>query len=75
MMKEADAKTKWCPMVRVSQFNTTVNRRITTDNPAPQYPAPSTNCIGNECAVWKNTFTVIADTAIESGHCGLINSK
>lgn len=41
-MTEDEAKTKWCPMVRVG-----ANRRDTNEKEA------TVNCIGSRCMLWR----------------------
>lgn len=68
-MTESEARTKWCPMVRVAQSfgssrgdeNHGVNRLNTFD----------CNCIGSQCAVWVEDSRAAAGLAA-TGHCGMI---
>jgi hypothetical protein len=58
---EAEAATKWCPMVR---FHLTNNA---TDPPVTNLPNSGTTCIGGQCMVWRWT-----SGSFEQGGCGLM---
>ena len=62
-MKELDAKTKWCPMVRCAGFKAAANRDGQTGWTYPKYL-----CIGSDCMMWVE----IEDrTFPDHGDCGL----
>jgi hypothetical protein len=54
-MTEQEARTKWCPMVRIAVFSTSVNRIKNSD---------STHCIASGCMMWR-------PLPWQSGYCGL----
>jgi hypothetical protein len=59
-MTEDDAKTKWCPMVRMGDMNAPTG--INAGNQA------GTTCIGSACMMWRE-YGYDKDT--EGGYCGL----
>ena len=66
-MTEEEAKTKWCPMVRIGDMNapTGLNRGNNSNN----------NCIASDCAmwVWDPKYNAMKEQLVPtSGHCGLI---
>ena len=70
-MTEDEAKTKWCPMVRVMGNSTSGNRLL--DNTL----APGSLCIASSCMMWV-THTEWNEAAAEflprdptQGTCGL----
>lgn len=68
-MTEAEAKGKWCPMVRVSQsFGSSSGDRNQGLNRLNSFDC---NCIASDCALW----VVDTDTRFKTsptGHCGMI---
>jgi hypothetical protein len=76
-MTEAEAKLKWCPMVKYELGGRAVNRDACYDN-------AGTHCIGSACMMWRETVSagstelqqISADTynRVEipaQGYCGL----
>ena len=62
-MKEEDAKTKWCPMVRKELHCTgPINR---WDGEVYEY-SEEFRCITSECMMWRTTSEFLTD-----GFCGL----
>jgi hypothetical protein len=47
-MKESEAKTKWCPHVRIAFPETSGNRDMDSSN------NPIYNCIGSGCMMWES---------------------
>lgn len=84
-MMESEAKTKWCPMVRVGlpdQFgNGTVSNRVESDQ--PETVISYSLCIGSACMMWRwqEKFELLEAGDAGSphlkwvvptdGHCGL----
>ena len=73
-MTEIEARTKWCPMIRVTVTPVTggwENNMLTNRG---DIPASNTDtlCIASKCMMWlpANGFRRTG----EQGHCGLINS-
>lgn len=50
-MRESEAKTKWCPHVRVAFPETTGNRDMQTPK------ADIYCCIGSNCMMWESEYT------------------
>lgn len=69
MMTEAEAREKWCPMVRLTadQDEWKNNRG---DFPGKER---SFNCIASDCAMWRWVTTLDSGTVIntDKGYCGL----
>ena len=66
-MTEADAKKKWCPMVRVGSDHA-VNR-VSDGSFVHQ-----TTCIASDCAMWIHEKTEVVNVVkgVSHGRCGLI---
>lgn len=47
-MTEEEAKTKWCPMVRMKPSGLVADLRH----------LPDTLCLGTACMMWRGTYTV-----------------
>lgn len=66
-MTEDEAKTKWCPMVRSSDTDQTVDNAYISDR-NPSY----SRCIGSDCMMWRWKLDVrFAETSKTDGYCGL----
>ncbi len=59
-MTEDEAKTKWCPMVRVlmsskdgNSFEPSFNRMVLEDDPQTPRIGGAMNCIGSACMMWR----------------------
>lgn len=66
-MNAAEAKTKWCPMVRVimTPANTTWQGRAMTNRLDFVEPGQKeARCIGPDCMMWRQTVG-------DDGDCGL----
>lgn len=50
-MTEAEAKTKWCPMVRYSVFDYESRSEVIATN--RQKDNVDGNCIGSACMMWR----------------------
>jgi len=74
-MTEEEARTKWCPMARVTAGNGHVSfNRDDASMPGYLKQAKSANCIASDCMMWvEDTSTNISTGAsrICGGHCGL----
>lgn len=66
-MTEAEAKTKWCPMVRTGlNAGMAVNHHVSGD------VHDETRCIASGCMMWRySTPNTIADHNKKDGFCGL----
>ena len=77
-MTEDEAKTKWCPMVRVIQIRTGPERYETLDNRACLNEDGGPKCIGSECMMWRWLYKISNDGSdperTEHGGCGLVPS-
>lgn len=71
-MTEEEAKTKWCPFVRVA-----AGMRDLAYNRAPNdSPIKHTACIGSACMAWRETHRVTdANVDPRDGYCGLAGKK
>lgn len=80
-MTEDEAKTKWCPMVRMGAV---LNEGVAAVNRVTQAQGDKANCIGSACMMWKfkpemvNVSTSIAvdwlkptGKMTDDGYCGL----
>jgi hypothetical protein len=75
-MTEDEAKTKWCPLVRVSiktgkDLSITTNRSEWSADPAMREPA--TKCVGSACMAWRWAKTENIGTRHEKttdNYCG-----
>lgn len=73
-MTEDEAKTKWCPFVRVHGGDLSFNRYAAADN-----PAFNCTCLGSACMAWRWRWIPEMEISrgahlIESkteGYCGL----
>ena len=70
-MTEAEAKTKWCPMVQYAAHNLPSNRDAC-------YDMQGTHCIGSACMMWRTTLACDSqsdphdpEVNFISGYCGL----
>ena len=59
-MTEEEAKTKWCPMVRIDGSNMSMN---IDDGKADLLPT----CVGSDCMMWRPLRGKFG----YSGYCGL----
>jgi len=60
IITEKEAKTKWCPMARLSEMGGTLNRCG---------PEASLQCIASDCMAWRLAHKDAAD-GTERGYCG-----
>lgn len=68
-MTEAEAKTKWCPMVRVFDGWRTNREEVYVNG---------THCIGSDCMMWRwrvgdNSTPIPKHFPEAGGYCGLAN--
>jgi len=84
-MKEEEAKTKWCPMVRQPIENVlesgSFNRGEGDDYANIKGSSKPCNCIASDCMMWKQTddeckpnpaYASVTEQICEpAGHCGL----
>lgn len=76
MQREDDARTKWCPFVRVriaSSMDTIIagNRARTTASPTERDAVDAaTRCLGSGCAAWE-VMAEYLDNTHTYGRCGL----
>lgn len=73
-MTEEEAKTKWCPMVRVNYANLT--------DVGVARAEQTSRCIGSACMMWREDITMVAFPGAsmayvktEGGHCGLAGQR
>lgn len=73
MMTEDEAKTKWCPMVRITAFIDGDNCAWSVNNRgqwiAEEERIPR-ECLSSECALWKQS-----KYGTENGCCGLSSEQ
>lgn len=72
-MMEQDAKTKWCPFVRMALVQGMAGNRTANMTPDGEGYAnihAETRCIGSECMAWVRLPVPVA---ISDGDCGLKN--
>ena len=67
MMRESEAKKKWCPMVRHVSANNEVYQTNRSEHP------DTVNCIASECACWIVASDKFINSDSNKGRCGLIN--
>lgn len=60
-MTEEEAKTKWCPMVRLTDYE---------DRSVHNPKNPLTHCIGSKCMMWREAING-AGQGKSSFYCGL----
>ena len=69
-MTEDEAKTKWCPMVRSSDADQTVDNAYISDR-NPSY----SRCIGSDCMMWRlferHYLDNVPPKSSIQGYCGL----
>lgn len=75
-MTEDEAKTKWCPAVRIAPSSDSHHAVTNREDRALETPGPvSTNCIGSACMAWRRINSGRSPTgygsSIVSGYCGL----
>jgi len=76
MYTEEEAKTKWCPMVRVSDGvgYAAENRFCQAGECKHDYTATWHNCIASDCMMWRKEYlgrTENQDVFGKNGCCGL----
>ena len=75
-MTEDEAKTKWCPMVRLTATGDPVNGGEWHSNRMPKDDRVNVEstylCIGSGCMMWRWTFVdeALTDSRTD-GYCGL----
>jgi len=73
-LTEEEAKTKWCPMVRLHAGNGAVCN-VYSDGDIPEF----SNCIASDCMMWREKKEVTdmedgRETKLRfHGYCGLAN--
>lgn len=77
-MLEAEAKKKWCPMVRVAAVNlgscdvVSINR-VPVGAVSDKGHEGSFNCLGSACALWViDGLALTSEDGEPPGHCGLV---
>ena len=65
-MKEEEAKTKWCPMVRQSLANYPTFNRGDAENTLNNDSKCPCNCVASLCMMWRTKSEFLTD-----GYCGL----
>ena len=69
MTTEAEAKEKWCPMVRMSFGVAAVNCPESDDDTGRD--RKWNKCIGSQCMMWRWDMLPSVNGPKEMGHCGL----
>ncbi len=69
-MNEEEAKTKWCPFVRLvvgagEKFAPSCNRMATTEEPIFTRFSQTASCIASECMAWRWIDQQTLLTAVE----------
>ena len=67
-MTEAEAKTKWCPMVR---FNTLDINESDSNRGVFVRSGNIQCCIASDCMMWRSTGYTDHGMTGKSGYCGL----
>lgn len=62
-MTEEEAKTKWCPMVRIGVGEGSSTNLSWVSSPEDLQKADN-NCLASACMMWR-------ETAADDGYCGL----
>jgi hypothetical protein len=73
-MTEDQAKTKWCPMVRVlvTPDNSVWQSNILTNRGVIPASDNDTLCIASDCMVWQDTgLEKECNQSVRTGKCGL----
>ncbi len=69
-MTEQEARTKWCPMARVSTYSVGNPAESAANRTDEGTPYPASRCIASDCMMWRweedHTYTGKHD-----GSCGL----
>ena len=68
MYTEEEAKTKWCPMVRI--FSGTSNYVAACNKNMLDRDKDKDRCIASNCMMWRWIPTIYAPET-KSGYCGL----
>jgi hypothetical protein len=68
LLTEAEAKTKWCPMIRED------GERGSCGSNDP-YQTSTNNCIGSNCMMWVWVLTSHSDEKDDCGECGLAQDR
>ena len=68
-MTEAEARTRWCPFVRVGASSPT-GSVITVNRHGPGMLPQELCCIGSDCAMWESSG-VLDMAGNGNGDCGL----
>jgi hypothetical protein len=68
-MTTEDARTKWCPMVRVTALREGCATGATTNQIDESYT--SCQCISKDCMMWRWTDPTYTWTPTSEGYCGL----
>ena len=74
-MREEEAKTKWCPHVRIDGCEEVQNSYNRYSAPGGYLIPDQSKCIASDCALWVWDKPPILDGEPMSnpvGHCGLI---
>lgn len=72
-MKESEAKTKWCPMVRLVELvaNNSGSMDFRNNRGGESWSGGDYECLGRECAWWVSK----EDSSDPEGHCGVVSWK
>ena len=68
MYTKEEAEKKWCPMVRIIEFDVSAGLTLKTNR--NKINNISTNCIASECMMWKRGKA--DEKGNNRGYCGLI---
>ena len=82
-MTEAQARKRWCPMVRISPAAVPAGAahggavNVVQADGKPSRLTAATACIASQCMMWRNTVIDVIDddaplpSSISHGYCGL----
>jgi hypothetical protein len=73
-MTEEQAKTKWCPMARVTTSDPRCHASwniVSGEGASYSYQ----HCIASECMMWAPSGYSVEELGGKFGHCGLVNTN
>jgi hypothetical protein len=73
-MRETEARTKWCPMVRVGA-TTPDGNVIAVNRHGPGQLPPELCCMGSDCTMWRSGAIISSSGLNDDGYCGLAGQR